>query len=125
MLVVVAVVVVDVRGYYSLAHRFERGGNSAFNICVAGVEAETQIVQVRFFYEILQRQRRAYFVWRVFQGDRHASLLGENGQMLQGIESGVDESWIGGLPAAAHVLDEIFERDALGDVDGALYFVDC
>ena len=57
---------------------------------VADVEAQPHIGEARLGEELAQVRGRGQLAGRVFERDGHAALLGENAQVLEGVEGGVE-----------------------------------
>src|ERR1700722_6360027 len=95
MLVLLAVIVVDVRGDQPIAHRVEGNLNGRVHVRVARVEAEPEVVQMRIHNEMLERRGSADFVWSVFKGNRDAARLREDSENLKRGECGIELALVG------------------------------
>ena len=94
----------------------------ASDVGMADIEDVVQI-QVRHSIEQLQALGGGEFVRSIFQQDFHSALAGETRQFFERREGRFDRVLGEFLTADAEVLDQIAERNDLGDFEGALDFV--
>src|SRR5580704_1964504 len=123
MLVLLAVIVVDVRGDQPIAHRVKGNLHGRVHMRVTRVQAESEVVQMRIHNEMLERGGCADLIRRVFEGNCDATGLRKDGENLKRGERGIELALVGRITAMSNVLNKIAEGDALGDIECALYFV--
>ena len=119
MLVRLAVVVVDVRGADAVFHDVEGRFHAFADIGVSDIEDEVQI-QMRQFQEKHQAFGARKLVGNIFQQDFHAALAREKAELLQRRKGRIHGPLGKFLAGHADVLDQIFERNGLGDFQRAL-----
>ena len=120
--VVLAVVIVHVGGAYALLHQVELALHPAGDVGVTGIEDIAQ-AHVREFLELQQALGGGKFVGNILQQDLHAASAGEEVELFQRAEGGIELAHIELLAAHAHVLDQVAEGNGLGDFDRPLDLV--
>src|ERR1700680_5055593 len=123
MLVFVAMIIVYMRGDHEVAHYFQIWKHAALEVCVPNVKTQTQIGQPRVDNKLAQVRGRAQLPRRIFEGNRDAALLGENMQVLEGIEGGIEAPRVGIVARGTEMLDEVAKGHVLGHVQHALDFI--
>src|SRR5579863_10360427 len=122
MLVGLTVVVMHVRRADAVFHDFERRSHALAEIGVADIKDESE-VQVRRLKEVPQTLGARKPVRNVLEQNFDAALAGENTQLLERRERGIEFTVAVLLAQHADVLDQIAVRDGLRDFERALDFV--
>src|SRR5437870_4022333 len=119
VLILRAVVVMDVRRADMLLERLKRRSHAPAHMSVSRIKADVQL-QPRILNELKQAFRRAELVRNVLEQDLRAAVLGEDVQVLERGEGGVELAHVVLLAGQPEVDDEVAKRKLLGDFDGAL-----
>src|SRR5438094_246559 len=112
----------NVRGAYVLLERLKRRSHAGAHMSVSRIKADVQL-QPRILNELEQALRRAKVVRNVLHQDLRAAVLGEDVQVLERGEGGVELAHVVLLAGQPEVDDEVAKRKLLGDFDGALDLV--
>ena len=120
--VLLAVVIVDVRGTDAFLHNVEGGFHAFAHLRVARIEGVVQ-AHVGELLELPQPMGARKFVGNILQQNLDADLAGEDAQLFQGRKGGVELVHIELFAAHAYVLDQVAEWDDLRDFEGALDFI--
>ena len=123
MLVFVAMIIVYMRGDHEVAHYFQIWQHAALEVRVPDIKTQAQIGQPRIGDELAQVRGRAQLPGSIFERNGDAALLGENMQVLEGIEGGIEAPRVGIVARGAEMLDEVAEGHVLGHVQHALDFI--
>src|SRR5579863_823125 len=116
-------VVVDVCGSNAILERLESGLDPGRQVSVTGVKTDLDVFEARVIEKLDESFRRAELVRRIFEQNGYAALFGEDSQVFDGGERGVELSQVVLLAGDAEVKDQITKGEPLGDLDGALNFI--
>src|SRR4029077_8568276 len=122
MAILLAIIVVNVRGLNVAVQNFESRGDSFFHVGVPDVEAEVEL-QMRPLEKIDQAFGARKLVGNILQKHIHSTLAGKQVNLLQGREGRIQFALVKLFLGYADMLDQVAEWDGIGDVQGALDLV--
>src|SRR5258708_17833594 len=123
MVVALAAIVVNVRGYDEIADGLKRRRSAALEMRVPGVEANLHAREARLFQKVFQVRGSGHLARRIFNRERNAALAREQGQVFERAERGIPPPLVRNIAWPRHMLNAVAEGNVLDQVQRALDFV--
>ena len=123
MIVVLAAIVMHVRGRDRIANNFQCFRGAAIEIRMSHIEADFYAREAGLFQKVFQVQGRRHLTRRIFNGEGNAAVSRKQGQIFKRAECGVPLALIRHVSLPRHVLHAEAKGNVLHEVERALDFV--